>query len=569
VGIVASQTVIMNYSGACQYNNSGVFTSGWHIDGAQGTVVSYTAATGSITINVTSAGNSPFLVNGGVGSGIGFTDEVISISVNSSINTITTWNQQMFNYPSNADIWWRFKNTSGVFQPGGTGGTAPNVTLPNAQAPNGSFIYNAFSQTRSALSGISGLTSITTTARPTNGTFFSGRVWYTGVNASQVPTNELGFYTWTENIYFSPIIENTSEFGYCYQTNDPTDQEFFDVLPSDGGVITIQGSGQVFKLFPVQNGLLVFAANGIWFITGSQGIGFSPTDYTITKISGIQSISSTSFVNVMGYPMFWNEEGIYLVSPGQNGVFQVDNVALDTILSFYNAIPIQSKKYARGDYNPITYQIQWLYRSTNESSVTDRYQYDRILIFNVKTKAFYYYTMPNTGSTPYIHDIRYVAGPGGSTSPSPVFKYLTSLLIAGPTYKFTWSEEKDNVNWQDWNSASTLTNYVSYFIAGYNLHGKAYARWQPTYVYLYLRNTLHNSYKIQGQWDFSISGSSGKWSTQQVVNDFTSTSNFGMMFRRHKVRGHGIAFQLKIASVDGKPFDIMGWSMFEGINQGV
>jgi len=567
-GIAASQTVILNYSGACLYNNSGVFSSGWHIDGAQGTVVSYTASTGSITINVTSVGNSPFNVNGGVGSGLGITDETISISVNSSINTIQTWVSQMFNYPSNADIWWRFKNTSGVFQPGGTGGTAPNVTLPNAQAPNGSFIYNAFNQTRSTLSGISGLTSITTTLRPTNGTFYAGRVWYTGVNASQVPTAELGFYTWTENIYFSQIIENATEFGYCYQQNDPTDETFFDLLPTDGGVITIQGSGQIYKLFPVQNGLLIFAANGVWFITGSQGIGFQANDYTVTKIPASPLITSgTSFVNVQGWPLFWNEEGIYLTSMGQSGTIQFQNVAVGTILTYYSNIPLQSKKFARGDYSQVDYIIQWCFRSTNESSVTDRYQFDTILALNTVNKAFYIYNIPTNSSSTYINGLMYVAGPGGSTSPSPQFKYLTSTLVAGPTYNFTWSEENDFTHYLDWFAVdSTGVNYTSSFTTAYKLEGKGIAKWQPTYVYLFLRNAVHNSYKIQGIWEFATSGASGKYSTQQVVNDFTSTTNYGMLYRRHKIRGRGLVLQINVTSVQGKPFDIMGWTVWNNMN---
>lgn len=629
-GITVGQAVVMGYSGSLQYQNGCAFyTSGYTITGVQGIVTAYTPATGVITINITVGGQFTQVASDhGI---VGLFSESVSVSVNAGINTISTWNTKIGNFPSNADIWWRFKNTSGVFDPATT---INNVTLPTSQAPSGHFIYNAFNQDRTSASGatratfvasitsgvmtVTGtptngeqlgvgssfntnagpttitalgtgtggmgtytvspnqtqgsttftlrMTPIITSLRPTNGSFFAGRVWYTGVNASQTAGNELTYYTWTENIYFSQIIQTINDFGQCFQDNDPTDENFFDILPSDGGVITIQGTGAIYKLFPVQNGMLVFAANGIWFITGSTGIGFSATDYTITKISGIQSISSTSYINVLGYPMFWNEEGVYYVSPGNNGVLEVEPLVLDTILSFYNAIPLQSKKFAKGDYNPINYQVQWVFRSTNESTVTDRYQYDRILVFNVKNKAFYYYTLP-TGSVPYVHDIRYVAGPGGSTSPAPTFKYLSSYIGAGPPYNFQWSEERDSTNLKDWNSAIPAVNYVSYFVAGYNLHGKAYAKWQPVYVYLFFRNTTNNSYKIQGQWDFAIAG--GKMSTVQTVNDITSPTNFSMFYKRHKVRGHGLAFQLRIQSVDGKPFDLMGWSMFEMINQGV
>jgi len=51
--------------------------------------------------------------------------------------------------------------------------------------------------------------------------------------------------------------------GNCYQVNDPTSDQLFDLLPTDGGVIVIQGCGSIYKLFPLQNALLVFAANGV------------------------------------------------------------------------------------------------------------------------------------------------------------------------------------------------------------------------------------------------------------------------------------------------------------------
>ena len=298
-----------------------------------GTVVSYSGTT--MIINVTSY--YPLSEGGaGIFSGVIF-----------SINTglINTWFSAVGNYPSNADIWWQYKNASGAFSPSTTIG---NITLSNAPAPKGFVIFNAFNQLRAGPSGAS-VPALATTIRPRTGCWFQGRVFYSGVDASTVALPEFPYYTWTENIYFSQIIEGarTDQFGKCYDVNDPTNENLFALLPSDGGVITIQGCGAIYKLFPVQNGLLVFAANGIWFITGSQGIGFSATDYTVTKISNVRNISSTSYINVLGYPIFWNEEGIYGVAPAQTGALTVNNLCLGTILSFYNNIPLQSKKFVR------------------------------------------------------------------------------------------------------------------------------------------------------------------------------------------------------------------------------
>ena len=339
------------------------------------------------------------------------------------------------------------------------------------------------------------------------------------------------------------------------------------LLPDDGGVIQIQGCGSIHKLFPIQNGLLVFADNGIWFITGSQGIGFTANDYTITKISAVRAVSNTSFVDVLGMPFFWNEEGIYMTVQSQNGV-QVEPITVETILTFYNDIPKDSKLYVRGDYDPISYIIQWTYRSTAEAGLSNRYQFDSALSFNTITKAFYPYSFGNNSSC-YVNGVVYINYPTGTLIPQ--FKYLTSVGS-----EFTFSEENDDVNWVDFYSYdNTGVNYLSSFTTAYNLSiapiwpsmTKAIAKWQPIYAMVYSRNTVPTQYLIQGVWDFASSGNSGKYSTQQLI--YNNEPNFGMIRRRIKIRGHGESLQLFFQSVPGQPFDIMGWSILSDVERGI
>lgn len=462
-----------------------------------------------------------------------------------------TWNSQVGGYPSNADVWWSFKDSTGTFNPISTIG---NVTL-STPAPKGSFILDAFNQNRNALSA--GVTNITTTVRPRTGTWFQGRTWFAGVD-SNFSSGSIS-YSWTESIFFSQTITDPSQFGKCYQVNDPTSETLFALLPTDGGVIKIQGCGSVYRLFPIQNGLLVFAANGIWFITGSQGIGFSANDYTITKISSVQSIASTSFVDVQGLPYFWNEEGIYQVTPSKNGSLEVNPITVSTILSFYNEIPLSSKKYARGTYHPIDYNIQWIYKDTEANDVTDRYSFNKILNYNTYNQAFFPFTVDISSSV--ITGIQYVAGPGGSTAPLPSIKYSVSTPFAA-SYKNTFGEEYDTT-YVDWGNI----NYTSFFITGYKLRGQAIKKFQPQYVQMYARtNGAASSYKIQSLWDFSNSGNSGKWSTLQQVNH--NLTHFDTVHKRIKIRGNGYALQIKVTSTDGVPFDIQGWAIVDTVNQG-
>jgi len=516
-----------------------------------GFVTSYVGTTLNVNIPAVGYITNPggFTTWGGT-VGVTFQDWIITPF---GVAYIDTWFSAVGNYPSNSDQWWRFKDTSGSFNPALT---INNKSLGLGSAPKGHYILSAFNQQRDQASGILTVTDITTLKRPTNGAWFQGRIWYTGVNALQAATGTAPFTTWSSNIYFSQIVQKPEDFGKCYQTNDPTSELLNGLLPTDGGIITIPESGNIYRLFPIQNGMLVFAANGIWFITGSQGIGFAATDYTITKISNIQSISTTSFVNVMGLPYFWNEEGIYHVKPAQQGGLEVEPITVGTILSFYNEIPLESKKYARAAYHPIDYVIQWVYRSTNSTSVTELYQFDKILNFNVYNKAFFPYTISTTSG--YISSILYIAGPGGSTTLPPAFKYF-----AGLGTQTAFAEFNDDA-YEDWNA----DDFVSYFITGYKLHGQAQRKIQIPYIYVYSRTEGDpHSFKLQSRWDYASSGSGGRWSSQQVMyldNPYVTTE-----MRRIRLRGQGYVLQFKFTSVTGQPFDIIGWSVYETQNTGV
>lgn len=507
-----------------------------------GNVTAYSGT--SMTINVTSGSTGWF---GNIG------NDWLIVPRNTAY--LSTWFSAVGNYPSNADVWWYFKNSSGVFDPATT---QVNVSLGAGNAPRGHFILDAFSQQRDVVSSL-GITDVQTITRPKTGTWFQGRAWYSGVDAQQAATGDAIYYTWTENIYFSQVVQTTDDLGHCYQTNDPTSENLFDLLPTDGGVIQIQGCGSIYKLFPVQNGLLVFAANGIWFITGSQGIGFSANDYTITKVSSVQSISGSSFVNVLGYPFFWNEEGIYSVTPSQHGL-QVEPITIGTIQTFYDEIPSLNKKYVRGDYHPIDYTIQWIYKDTLEASVTNRYQFNRILNYNTYNKAFFPYTVSAPHTT--INGINYVSNPNGVTAPDPMFKYMVSN---SSTAGLTWADEHDE-SYLDFASDGGV-DYVSYFITGFRLGGQAMHRFQMPYIYTFSRNDVPNSFKIQGLWDYANTGNSGRWSVAQLVNNWAP--NFSTIFRRHRIRGQGLVLQIKVTSVTGQPFDLMGWSMPMQVNASV
>jgi hypothetical protein len=495
---------------------------------------------------------------------------------------ITAFEASVTDYPSNADVWWYFKDTSNVFDPS----VQASISIGNTPAPKGFFILSAFNQDRTTASGIATLTTTSASYyRPSAVAFFAGRAFYAGVNF-------LGF---NNKIYFSQIIEQAAQFAYCYQAADPTSEQNFELQPSDGGVISIPDAGTIYKLVPLGNALLVFATNGIWAISGSQGIGFTANDYTISFLSAIRSISTTNFVDVGGIPSFWNADGIWTVVAGQQGGYEIKSLTDDKIKDYFLEIPALSKRKARGYYNPFTHVVQWLFRSQPHASLDESYEYDRILNLNTLTGAFY----PWSVGTDLVHINNLVVvetggnaltttnevtsgggannvqdalgnnvvtyGLGSGSNIRTTTKYLVNHDDGGT--QFTWAESADfNAGSTDWLSQDDVgEEYESYFIVGYKVRGEGARKFQPNYVFVFSDNEEDTSYYFQSQWNYSTSGDSGKWSSRQLVEH--DTEDFNVLRRKLKTRGHGYAVQYKFSNFEDQPFHIIGWSAFETANE--
>lgn len=299
---------------------------------------------------------------------------------------ITAWNTEFSEYPSNAHVWWLYKDSSDTFTPS----LAEKIEAGNAPAPRGRFILTLYNQDRAGASGISGLTATTSgDLRAATVAFFAGRAWYSGVVADD----------YTNSLYFSQIAENEIQYGRCYQSADPTAEDRFELNDADGGVVTIPDAGQVIHIHPLGQNLVVFASNGIWAISGSEGTGFKATGYSINQVSRIRALSPSSFVAVENTLMFWSEDGIYQVTPGQFGQVDVQDITKETIKTLYDEIPVQSKKDCHVAYNRITNEIQWVYRKTEGTTKTERYTFDRILSLNTRTGSFYPFEIDTTAAS--------------------------------------------------------------------------------------------------------------------------------------------------------------------------
>jgi len=486
---------------------------------------------------------------------------------------LTTWDGHHPNMPSNVDVMWRFKNYLDEY----TLNETDHVTQGNSPAPKGHFILDVFNKDREDVSDLNIDIESTDFQRPSTVSFFAGRVFYAGTN----------FVDFNSKIFFTQIIESDKQFGKCHQVNDPTSEGTFDLLPSDGGVIDIQEAGTIFKMLSLPGGLVAFASNGVWLISGSTGIGFTANDYTVTKLSSISSISNTSFIDLAGSPVWWNIEGIYKLEGSGGQGFQVTSLTEQTIKSYYATIPPSEKRSARGYFNPLDGSVQWLFRNIESTSIEEFYEYNRILNLDTSTGAFYIWTIPDHNVK--VHGIVVIENRGGVANlenvfdnsgnvvtsggedvqvwtisdsiVTPIYKYIVSYSDGGDRFTFAEARRDD---YTDWVLEGDPVDYTSTFTTGYRLRGNAMTDFQSNYVTFYSDND--SMYSVQGVWDYSNVSGSGRWTVPQII-DAQGEDNYDVVIKRRKIRGSGKSIQIKADSVTGQPFNIIGWAMMTSANQ--
>lgn len=502
--------------------------------------------------------------------GGGFTDS----SGDGDHNVLEWWDTNRSDYPSNVDIWWTMKNANELFVPK----HANRFSFKgNTRAPQGHFILSAFYQDRTDASGIPGLAVVSSGfARPSVCAFHANRLFVGGVAADK----------FSNKLYFTQIIKDDNQYGKCYQREDPTSEDVSDLLQTDGGVISVLEAGAIAHLFSVENFLVVFASNGIWSISGSEGKAFAANDYSVDKISNIAVSFTRSFVNVNGYPVWWTNDGIYsLIFDPISGRLQVKSLTDRTIKTFFNDIPVSSKAHCIGAYNNLTKVVQWTYRSDDGDDDLEYHQHDRVLAFNTLTEAFYPWRISMISATlgPWVGGVFCTKGlttesesenvtdengdlvtDGGNAVTATVnhtqylnasFRYVV-IVKQGSNYKLTFAQEYDS-SYEDWGSA----DYQSYALSGFKVHGQALVKFQTNYLQIYMDTETNSSCFLEAWWDYASDQDSGRVSNQQQI--YNHNSNFSLSKRRLKIRGHGKALQFKLFSESGKPFTIVGWAGFE------
>src|SRR6185436_5400921 len=224
-------------------------------------------------------------------------------------------------------------------------------------------------------------------------------------------------------------------------------------------------------------------------------------------------------------PIWWAQEGIYTLqlNPQTNNII-FEPLTVGTIQSYYDTIPLNSRKYARGYYHPSEYNVQWLFRTTTPTTTMEQYTFDGILNYNVAIKAFYPWSVDITKIG--LHGIvvidRAKQTDQASNPVDHAFKYLCSHNNVNGTLTSTMADNLDvdhpTVDWFTYDSIGS--DYKATSTTGFKDHGKGVLKTHIPYLYTSSKNDEPTAFYLQSLWDYASTGNSGKWSAQQQVNNF-------------------------------------------------
>lgn len=461
---------------------------------------------------------------------------------------------------------------------------------------NGSFILDLLDEDRATASGIAGVEGYTESTRFATVASYASRIWFAGMTSSRN----------TSRVFFSQLLDENGKLGEFLQQNDPTAEDFSDLLDTDGGVVEIPEMYGVRKLHPLGPNLLVFATNGVWQIRGIDD-SFKPTGYSINKVSDVGLAYETSFVSAEGRPYWWSEDGIYTVQASEEGsALNAVNISLPTIQTFWLDILASKKAQVVASYDRTNNRVIWLYPSNTE---TIDYKLNELLVLDEPLQAFYPWTISDTtGTSPYIVGAQFISGTGGSATLSPVINgaldnVITialddvvvdrigssfnsssiAFVVSTPSRKVTFAGFT-GTDFLDWGSA----DFSSYAQSGYNFLGDLTTKKNVIYITSYLKTTEDtitgndtdgysferpSSCLVSSYWDFSTSP--GSPTTQQAyrlknlpIPDAAGPFEYPntVTTSRLRIRGRGRSLYMKYESEEGFDFHLLGFDTISARN---
>lgn len=466
---------------------------------------------------------------------------------------------------------------------------------------NGHYVLDFFTKNRQAVSGITGLSkpTDTETTRFRCCESFSGRVFYAGVDSSEN----------AGTILFSKLVDTVDDLGICHQQNDPTAEYESDLLDTDGGEIKIPDAVKIQRLYAYQNSLFVFAENGIWQISGVDGV-FRASSYSVNRVTRIGLLQPETFVEAEGVPFWWSRFGIHtLQTDPVSGQGQEQNLTIPTIQTFWDDIDADVKLKVTATYDGISKRIYWAYPDEDDPVEA---KLNNFLILDVPLRAFYPWKVSDQASnTDCIVGMAFYSGYGAreleldvtanngvddvvtSAGDDVISTRISSFTTGDPAIVLICRDGTTNqltfggfsgTGFQDWGD----TNYSSYAETGYDFVGDVVTKKSAPYIVTYCRLTEEgftgtevagyesirpSSLFVSSAWDFNDTFGQRQQAYRlkfPVVVDPDNLDVFGypesVITSRLKVRGTGRSVRIRYESEEGKDFLLLGWGVIYGRN---
>ena len=444
--------------------------------------------------------------------------------------------------------------------------------------------------------------------------WFAGRLWLAGLQNSR-------HYS---GLYFSQVVNSPEQASVFHSANNPTDENFPDVLETDGGVIYIKDADSIERMIPAGIGMLVIARNGVWFVRGGE-VGFSATTYAVDRISSVGTTGPATVIEYEGSVFYWSTGGVYQVQFNNGIAIASQPVTDQTIRKFFKAIPFKGKERAHGFVDELSKRIIWHYYDGEYEERQALTCYNRALIYDLRLGAWTKYTLP--GDNPLSR----------TSCPSQGFAKKESDLVT-LTENVTLNDGTTNVTLNDGTTLVTVDDELAYYDAVSNVKvvilqkdttaGLADSRpvmaeyhdltfydftrltgepidynslivtapdvvtdpmryKQATYVHSYFRKTergfniaddgqlvadFPSSALIRGRWDWHTSDAGNRWTNQQQAYTWSrryyAPTNIGsdfdtgeqVVYTKRKIRGKGRALSLSYESESGKDMQLLGYS---------
>lgn len=504
-------------------------------------------------------------------------------------NALNSFKASKSAWPALTHAWFSGKDASDVFSVT----EWDKVYYGSTRIANGHYIVDLYSRDRKTVSAVPGATNSTEKARFSTVETYAGRVWYSGMSGSTDGNSSRVFFS-------QDLIEGVDRIGELLQRNDPT-SELSDLLDTDGGSVNIPAAHDIRKLHAFGADLYVFAANGVWRISGVDDV-FRATEYSVQKLSEDGIVTEDSFVSASGRPYWWSNVGIHTLGVLENGGVGVQNISVQTIQTYWEAYGATARGLVKGVYDGLRRRVLWMLPNSDETNENKR---NRFLLYDETLGAFIPWTVADQASqTDYVVDAIFDTGvtsgdvaynvvdssgnPVVDSSGNPIVVVrsgrtlsssgITFLVVDGSTGSYTFGRAT-NTDFKDWGDA----DYSSYIEPPHNFIGDATQRKETPYVTTYLKTTESgwevdgdsyavvrpSSCTIEAFWDFRNTSSftpqecyRKKYAVGVDISDLTAYNYpASLVVSKMKLRGRGRSVRFRFASTEGKDFHLIGYDM--------